>query len=304
MIESSEKSNRDFSPSASSPSPPTPTIEQLVRRPVGAATDEIGTKQVAGYFAGDDGYLEAVRGHRAPRRQGTIDARRRRDRLRWPAMIICIAIKHQCAAGLDRDTGKSGCLRALDRRRADRRQIGAHILLRLAELDENATTAAGDASIGSQPRHTIKHRVRALWPFKRDDTSADGDGALPDIEMAKRDGSGIGCGFDIRRSSSPGAAAPSGADRRPEGPGRSPAAPIDPAPLASMSSIAIFSTASSPPDSSVRRTLGIFTSVFSVGWMSRHSGRRRTPPDMTTRPMPASRKTPLIAVKLPIAECV
>lgn len=68
--------------------------------------------------------------------------------------------------------------------------------MRLAELDKRAAAARRDASGGSETGDTLQHLVRALKTLQRDDTPADGDGALADIEPAEHFG-GFRCTVDI-----------------------------------------------------------------------------------------------------------
>jgi hypothetical protein len=70
-------------------------------------------------------------------------------------------------------------------------------------------------------------------------------------------------------------------------------------PFFSIKPITMRSTVSSPPDSSVRIVEGMVANVFSVGRTSRHSGRRRTAPDMTTRSMRLFSSSRSMAAKSP-----
>jgi hypothetical protein len=173
-------------------------------------------------------------------------------------------IEDQRAAGFNRDAGKPGLAGVLDGRWPIDGKIGAQILLRLAELHQHAATACGDAAGGAQlgtpapaccrcpptPSSATMRPPTETAPCptsSRPSASAAASPALGDI-------------LDVISAR---ASRPSGADGGQKIRGDLLHAD-DPRPFFSIKPITMRSTASSPPDSSVR-IVGILPSVFSVG---------------------------------------
>ena len=91
-----------------------------------------------------------------------------------------LALDDQAVAGVHRDPGEPGGGRGADRRRADRRQIGAALLARLLELDQHAARplAAQLAAAREQP-------VGALDRLDAEHQALLHDHRLADVELAE-----------------------------------------------------------------------------------------------------------------------
>src|SRR6185312_5179388 len=189
----SPASNSDFSPSACKCLPPMPT--RRMSRPV--ASRSARTRSAPSRSPDSSPATTPIVSARSPTmafflwRQTDDEQAKRIGPLDHGGTI-----ENERMAGLHGDARQAGGMRALNRVRADGRQIGPRLLAGLGAFDQNAARLAGQTAVPAQIPDAGKQAVRRLDALQCNHPAADCHRALPDIQRADRLGSGAG-GIDI-----------------------------------------------------------------------------------------------------------